>query len=142
MWEENLGREIRKGVVVHHGMDAPEEYNVVEEYPEKAEGVIDVVCVGLFYRWKGQLALIETWPEVLAACKVPLRLIFVGGGACLDEAMARGRPVIAPAHGGAVEIVVDGETGYLVQTADCRPQITDLNEPQRHKGAWRVDCGE
>lgn len=31
------------------------------------------------------------------------------------EAMASGRPVIAAAHGGLTDIVVDGETGFLVQ---------------------------
>lgn len=31
------------------------------------------------------------------------------------EAMAAGKPVIAAAHGGLLDIVVDGETGYLIQ---------------------------
>jgi glycosyltransferase involved in cell wall biosynthesis len=31
------------------------------------------------------------------------------------EAMATGKPVVANAHGGSVEMVVDGKTGYLVQ---------------------------
>lgn len=30
------------------------------------------------------------------------------------EAMAAGKPVVANAHGGSVEMVIDGETGYLV----------------------------
>ncbi len=34
------------------------------------------------------------------------------------EAMAAGRPVVANAHGGSVEMVVDGETGLLVDPAD------------------------
>jgi glycosyltransferase involved in cell wall biosynthesis len=33
------------------------------------------------------------------------------------EAMASGKPVVATAHGGAIEQVVDGETGYLVSPA-------------------------
>jgi glycosyltransferase involved in cell wall biosynthesis len=34
------------------------------------------------------------------------------------EAMASGKPVVATAHGGALEQVTDGETGFLVSPAD------------------------
>jgi len=34
------------------------------------------------------------------------------------EAMAAGKPVIAAAHGGPLEMVLDGETGYLVKPCD------------------------
>ena len=34
------------------------------------------------------------------------------------EAMAMGKPVIATAHGGSLETIVDGETGWLVQPGD------------------------
>jgi glycosyltransferase involved in cell wall biosynthesis len=36
------------------------------------------------------------------------------------EAMAAGKPVIATAHGGPVEMVVEGETGFLVAPGDPR----------------------
>ncbi|SHO45962.1 glycosyltransferase family 4 protein [Desulfopila aestuarii] len=35
------------------------------------------------------------------------------------EAMAMGKPVIATAHGGSLETVVDGETGWLVKPGDA-----------------------
>ena len=35
------------------------------------------------------------------------------------EAQAMGRPVIASAHGGSLETVVDGETGWLVPPGDA-----------------------
>jgi phosphatidylinositol alpha-1,6-mannosyltransferase len=45
-----------------------------------------------------------------------------GFGLVYLEAMARGKPVIGGAHGGAVEVIDDGRTGYLVQHGDA-PQL-------------------
>jgi glycosyltransferase involved in cell wall biosynthesis len=39
-------------------------------------------------------------------------------GLVVAEAMAAGKPVIATAHGGPTEIVVDGETGFLIAPND------------------------
>lgn len=36
------------------------------------------------------------------------------------EAMAAGKPVVAAAHGGPVEIVADNQTGYLVPPKDAQ----------------------
>jgi glycosyltransferase involved in cell wall biosynthesis len=41
-----------------------------------------------------------------------------GFGRVVVEAQAMGRPVIATAHGGAVETVIPGETGWLVPPSD------------------------
>jgi glycosyltransferase involved in cell wall biosynthesis len=41
-----------------------------------------------------------------------------GFGRVIAEAQAMGRPVVATDHGGAREIVLDGETGWLVPPAD------------------------
>ena len=46
-----------------------------------------------------------------------------GFGLVYLEAMARGKPVIGGAHGGAPEVIDDGKTGYLVQHGDV-PQLT------------------
>jgi glycosyltransferase involved in cell wall biosynthesis len=40
-------------------------------------------------------------------------------GRVLIEAMALGRPLVAPREGGPLEIVVDGETGILVPPRDA-----------------------
>ncbi len=45
-----------------------------------------------------------------------------GFGFVYLEAMARGKPVIGGAHGGAPEVIDDGRTGYLVQHGDA-PQL-------------------
>ena len=41
-----------------------------------------------------------------------------GFGFVYLEAMARGKPVIGGAHGGAPEVIQDGVTGYLVPHGD------------------------
>ena len=42
-----------------------------------------------------------------------------GFGRIIVEAQAMGRPVVATAHGGAVETVLEGETGWLVPPSDA-----------------------
>ncbi len=44
------------------------------------------------------------------------------------EAMAMGKPVIATAHGGSLETVVDGETGWLVRPSDSRAMARAIEE--------------
>ena len=41
--------------------------------------------------------------------------------------MARGKPVIGGAHGGAPEVIQDGGTGYLVQHGDPIQLATSLD---------------
>lgn len=55
-------------------------------------------------------------PELMQACDVVVNASIQpeSFGRTLIEAMAAGVPVVATAHGGALDIVVDGECGYLV----------------------------
>lgn len=50
-----------------------------------------------------------------------------GFGFVYLEAMARGKPVIGGAHGGAPEVIRDGVTGYLVQHDDTEQLVTSLD---------------
>ncbi len=50
-----------------------------------------------------------------------------GFGFVYLEAMARGKPVIGGAHGGAPEVISDGETGYLVQHGDPVQLATSID---------------
>ncbi len=47
------------------------------------------------------------------------------------EAMAMGRPVIATAHGGSLETVVDGETGWLVPPGDAQAMAVAIDKALR-----------
>jgi len=49
------------------------------------------------------------------------------------EAMAMGKPVIATAHGGSLETVVDGETGWLVPPSDPYAMTGALKEALNNK---------
>jgi len=62
-------------------------------------------------------------PELLQLCDVVVSCSTrpESFGRTLVEAMAAGRPVVATAHGGALDIVDDGVTGYLV--APERPDL-------------------
>jgi phosphatidyl-myo-inositol dimannoside synthase len=50
-----------------------------------------------------------------------------GFGLVYLEAMARGKPVIGGAHGGAPEVVQDGVTGYVVQHGDPVQLATSID---------------
>jgi phosphatidylinositol alpha-1,6-mannosyltransferase len=50
-----------------------------------------------------------------------------GFGFVYLEAMARGKPVIGGAHGGAPEVIQDGVTGYLVQHGDSVQLSTSID---------------
>ena len=58
-------------------------------------------------------------------------------GRTTAEAQAMGRPVIAPAHGGALEQVISGKTGWLYPPndapalADCLIEALSLNQAKR-----------
>jgi Glycosyltransferase len=64
------------------------------------------------------------------------------------EAMAAGRPVIANAHGGSTELVIDGRTGMLVPPGQAEAMaaaiISMIDQPARaqemgHEGRRRIE---
>jgi D-inositol-3-phosphate glycosyltransferase len=63
-------------------------------------------------------------------------------GRVLLEAMAAGRPVIAPREGGPLEIVSDGETGLLVPPRDpdalAAAMVSLLEDPARRAAMSRA----
>jgi phosphatidyl-myo-inositol dimannoside synthase len=70
--------------------------------------------------------------ERLSACYAAAEVFALpsrgeGFGFVYLEAMARGKPVIGGAHGGAPEVIADGETGYLVQHGDPVQLATSID---------------
>jgi len=68
----------------------------------------------------------------LSACYAAAELFALpsrgeGFGFVYLEAMARGKPVIGGAHGGAPEVIQDGVTGYLVQHGDTEQLATSID---------------
>jgi phosphatidyl-myo-inositol dimannoside synthase len=71
-----------------------------------------------------------SYPEI-AACYQASEIFALpsrgeGFGLVYLEAMAYGKPVIGGAHGGAPEVIDDGQTGYLVQHGDAGQLATSL----------------
>ena len=58
------------------------------------------------------------------------------------EAMAMGKPVIATAHGGSLETVVDLETGWLVQPSDPIDMARALDEALSMEASRLAEFGE
>jgi glycosyltransferase involved in cell wall biosynthesis len=135
------GLDAREVRVIPSGVDLPERVGEEAEPPE-------VLFVGRLSREKGILELVHAadgLPLVVAGDgplreQVPQARGFVphhalgplyeraavvavpshreGFGVACAEAMAHGRPVVASAVGGLLDLVVDGETGVLVPPRD------------------------
>jgi phosphatidyl-myo-inositol dimannoside synthase len=72
-----------------------------------------------------------TYPEI-SACYAAAEVFALpsrgeGFGFVYLEAMARGKPVIGGAHGGAPEVIRDGVTGYVVQHGDAVQLATSID---------------
>jgi phosphatidyl-myo-inositol dimannoside synthase len=70
--------------------------------------------------------------EEISACYAACELFAMpsrgeGFGLVYLEAMARGKPVIGGAHGGAPEVIQDGVTGYLVHHGDTVQLATSID---------------
>ena len=83
-------------------------------------------------------------PRIMAALDVfALTSVNEGLGRVLVEAMAAGAPVVATNVGGVPEVVIDGETGVLVQPRDPRDMADALVRLLRSKSERRrlIDNG-
>jgi len=86
----------------------------------------------LFTGWRRDLACLYADLDVVA-----LTSINEGTPVSLIEALAAGVPVVTTAVGGVPDVVVDGETGYLVEAGDVKGMaaaiIELLRNPERAK---------
>jgi glycosyltransferase involved in cell wall biosynthesis len=143
--------------VVPNGVELPPEIGEEAEPPE-------ILFVGRLSREKGVLELVEAergLPLVVAGdgplrARVPGALGWVtraeleglygraavvacpsrreGFGVVCAEAMAHGRPVVASAVGGLLDLVADGETGLLVPPRDVAALRAALERLQADRG--------
>ena len=67
---------------------------------------------------RGMLRRTELEPLLAGAAVVAVPSLREGFGLAAAEAMAHGKPVVASAVGGLLDLVVDGETGLLVPPGD------------------------
>lgn len=76
-------------------------------------------------------------PQVLSQLHVlVLTSSFEPFGRVVIEAMACGRPVVATRDGGVPEIVDHGETGYLVDVADCEGMAAATAKLLQDRALW------
>jgi glycosyltransferase involved in cell wall biosynthesis len=130
----------RRSVVVSVFGRGNAEYVAALEQKAQRLGVADRI------EWRGFVAATRDIYDEIDVCLVPSRFEEPFGLVALEAGM-RGRAVIATRVGGLSEIVVDGETGLLVEPS--RPDrlaaaISSLvNEPDRITamgGAARIRC--
>lgn len=88
-----------------------------EQYVSDLKARIESWGLTARWKWMGHTADRETIYRGMDLCVVPSRFDEPFGMAAL-EASAHGLPVIAARRGGLPEIVVDHETGFLVNTDD------------------------
>ncbi|MCB1582266.1 MAG: glycosyltransferase [Xanthomonadales bacterium] len=86
-----------------------------------------------FTGWLSETAMLELLGNCLATIYVPLDEDF---GMTPVESMSAGKPVFCSNHGGLLETVIDGETGYLVScdalTEDLVKHIKKFSKTQAY----------
>jgi glycosyltransferase involved in cell wall biosynthesis len=125
-------------VVVGGAIEGHEDYPGGVRALAAALGVEDIVS---FTGWR-------YGPEEMPGVHAALDVLVVASslpepfGLVVLEAMATGKPVVATAHGGPAEIVVDGETGLLVPPRDAERMaaalVSLIAEPERARAMGRA----
>src|SRR5437763_798102 len=163
---ERLGaREVR---VIPSGVDVPASVPAPDEPPHvlfagrlsREKGILDLVqaAEGLPLVVAGDGPLLGQVPGALGMVphdellRMYARAAIVacpshreGFGVVCAEAMAHGRPVVAGAVGGLLDLVVDGETGLLVEPGDAaalRAAIVRLLEDPAERGRMGLAARE
>ena len=89
-----------------------------EAYEAELKGLADELGIGSLVRWLG---FRDDVPDVLAASDIfALPSVDEPFGRAIVEAMAAEQPVIGTRSGGVPEIVVEGETGLLIEPGNHR----------------------
>lgn len=107
-------------------------------YVRRLKGLAERLGVAPRLRFPGQ---IPDMPAALALADVVVNASVEpeGFGRVILEAQAMGRPVIASAHGGAVELIAEGSSGFLVPPADAPTLARAIEQVLALPGAKRQD---
>jgi L-malate glycosyltransferase len=91
--------------------------------------------LGASVRFEGEKGAVREYYQAADVFVLPSRA--EGLSNALMEAMASGLPVLGSAVGGAVDLIVDGETGYLVPPEDPSALSTALEAAFSDQGKWK-----
>lgn len=121
-----VGRLVKRKAIdrLLHAISRPEcarvELAVVGDGPERQPLVSLAAELGLStrVRFLGRVEEIRKWQILENANAYVSSTMHEGFGLVYLEGMAAGLPVVTPDHGGQVDFLRDGETGYLVPAED------------------------
>ncbi|HEL4844254.1 TPA: glycosyltransferase family 4 protein [Stenotrophomonas maltophilia] len=119
-----LEREVSIRIV---GSSIPSQLHIVDELRAQARDLPDNVNVeffefcddpGMHYRWADYVVVPSTRPEPFGRVAI--------------EGMSFGKPVVAAAHGGLLEIITDGASGCLFDPGSVQSLATVLRHLPEH----------
>ncbi len=105
------------------------------EHLDFLRSLAERLSLGKRVRFGGRKSAAEVRTLLNDALALVVPSIYEGMPLVVLEAMEAGTPVIASAVSGIPEVVVDGETGWLVPSEDARRLATALDDAARDAGA-------
>lgn len=108
-----------------------------EGYREELAAMIETADLGRIAHLAGHfedMPAAYLWSDIVVSASTRPEAF----GRVAVEAMAMGKPIIATAHGGSLETVVDGETGTLVEPGDADALASAIGALARDPGARAV----
>lgn len=147
-WACKVPRLPRVRHVVPYGI-AVEPHSVPVDYPAKAPGCVDFVCVARFVEWKGHRELLAAWRVAICRPDAPaMRLVLVGDGPTRNAMVSLTRSLdlsqsvhfLGPKSNGA-EYFIGGDVGILPSIEPEAFGLVLLEAMSRHRPVLASDLG-